>query len=301
MSAHTIELVSLKSTELSPGFTIQRALPHKQVRRVGAWAFLDHIGPVDLRPDLGMKVRSHPHIGLQTFTWMISGEIEHKDSVGAHQIIKAGEVNLMTSGNGIAHTETSVGDSGRIHAAQLWIALPNEAKTVAAEFEHYPELPQIETAAATQTVLVGEWHNQTAPVKVYTPLVAVDVQVKGQQAEAWKLNPEFEYGVLPMIGSIELNGQTVKSGEFAYIGTGNTELHWQAEAGSRVLLIGGEPLQEELIVWWNFIARSQEEIEQARRDWQAQLPRFGDLATLGEWLDAPEITGQLKASGAKQA
>ena len=138
-----LEKMVLKSSELSPGFQIQRALPQRGLRRVGAWAFLDHIGPVQLSPTLGMHVHSHPHIGLSTFTWMISGEIQHHDSLGHNLAIKPGQVNLMTAGNGIAHTEVSIGESGCMHAAQLWIALPEHAKDIPASFQNYPELPQI--------------------------------------------------------------------------------------------------------------------------------------------------------------
>ena len=292
-----LEKMVLKSSELSPGFQIQRALPQRGLRRVGAWAFLDHIGPVQLSPTLGMHVHSHPHIGLSTFTWMISGEIQHHDSLGHNLAIKPGQVNLMTAGNGIAHTEVSIGESGCMHAAQLWIALPEHAKDIPASFQNYPELPQIASPHLTETVLIGQWQDCISPVTAHTPIVGVDLHAQADYQQTFELNPEFEYGFLPMIGDLNVNGECVKTGEFAYLPTGETSLSLQASAGSRALLIGGEPLDEELILWWNLIARTQAEIEQARADWEAQSPRYGELAQLGDgWLHAPELTGNLIAS-----
>lgn len=296
-----LEIFSLHQSELSPGFQIGRALPQRQLRRIGAWAFLDHIGPVELRPGLGMKVHSHPHIGLQTFTWMVAGEIEHHDSLGYRQTIRPGEINLMTSGDGIAHTETSVGTSGRMHAAQLWLALPAHKKDTAAAFEHHQQLPQIVGNGWQTTLLVGEWLGQQSPVAVHTPLIAVDVLAQVDCHSSFKLNPVFEYGILPMEGELHVNGELVPTGSLAYLGTGHSSMQLQAAAHSRALVIGGEPLEEELIVWWNFIARSQAEIEQARADWEAQSARYGELGQLGEaWLHAPEITATLKSSGSNQ-
>lgn len=295
------ELFPLSKSELSPGFTIARALPQRLLRRIGAWAFLDHIGPVSLSPDLGMKVRSHPHIGLQTFTWMISGEIQHHDSLGYEQIIRPNEVNLMTAGNGIAHTETSVGNTGRMHAVQLWIALPKSHQQVAPSFEHHPQLPSQHQNGLHQTVLVGAWETLHAPTTVHSPLMAVDMLASSDAQATFALQADFEYGILPLIGQVSVNGVTVSQGQLAYLPCGQEHVQIHAAAGSHFILIGGEPLPEELIVWWNFIARSQAEIEQARTDWEAQSPRFGELSQLGgDWLHAPAITGHLKASGGRR-
>ena len=292
-----LEITVLNSSELSPGFQIQRALPQRGLRRVGAWAFLDHIGPVELSPTLGMHVHSHPHIGLSTFTWMISGQIQHHDSLGHNLAIQPGQVNLMTAGNGIAHTEVSIGESGCLHAAQLWIALPKEVKDMPAEFTNYPELPRITNTHLTETVLIGQWQDCISPVTAHTPIVGVDLEAHGDYAQSFELNPEFEYGFLPMIGDLSINGSLVKTGEFAYLPQGEDSVHLAASMGSRALLIGGEPLDEELILWWNLIARSQAEIEQARDDWEAQSERYGELTQLGDgWLHAPEIANKLIAS-----
>ena len=228
---------------------------------------------------------------------MISGEIQHHDSLGHNLAIKPGQVNLMTAGNGIAHTEVSIGESGCMHAAQLWIALPEHIKDIPASFQNYPEMPRIASAHLTETVLIGQWQDCISPVTAHTPIVGVDLEAHADYEQVFELNPAFEYGFLPMIGDLTVNGETVKTGEFAYLPTGESSLSLQANAGSRALLIGGEPLDEELILWWNLIARTQAEIEQARADWEAQTERYGELTQLGDgWLHAPEITGNLIAS-----
>lgn len=292
------EVLNQAKTELSPGFEILRGLPQRALRRIGAWIFLDHLGPVPVTHAEQLNVHSHPHIGLQTFTWMIEGEIEHKDSLGYQQTIQAGQINLMTAGNGIAHTEVSLNHTGRLHSAQLWIALPESHKNMPAAFENYPHLPTIDTEDSLQTVLVGAWQGQVSPVKVHTPLVSIDILAKQSHQVTLPLNPDFEYGLMVLEGSFSIEQTDFDASVLVYLPKGQTEVTIHLPANSRILLIGGEPMQEELIVWWNLVARTQAEIEQAREDWQNQSARFGNLNLLGEgWLQAPAISGTLKASG----
>ncbi|AUZ04768.1 MULTISPECIES: pirin family protein [Vitreoscilla] len=292
------EVLNQAKTELSPGFEILRGLPQRALRRIGAWIFLDHLGPVQVTRAEQLHVHSHPHIGLQTFTWMIEGEIEHKDSLGYHQTIQAGQINLMTAGNGIAHTEISLNPTGRLHSAQLWIALPDSHKNMPAAFENYPNLLAIKTDESTQTILVGSWQGQTSSVKVHTPLIAVDILSQQTHQVTLPLNPDFEYGLMALEGNFSIEQTDCDASVLVYLPKGQTEVNVHLPANSRVLLIGGEPMQEELIVWWNLVARTQAEIEQAREDWQNQSERFGNLSLLGDgWLQAPLINGTLKASG----
>lgn len=292
------EVLNQSKTELSPGFEILRGLPQRALRRIGAWIFLDHLGPVPVTHAEQLHVHAHPHIGLQTFTWMIEGEIEHKDSLGYHETIHAGQINLMTAGNGIAHTEVSLNATGRLHSAQLWIALPDSHKNMAAAFENYPNLPILKHDESIHTVLVGTWQGHTSAVKVHTPLVAVDILAKQDHQVTLSLNPDFEYGLMVLEGSFSLEQTNCDASVLVYLPKGQSEVSIDVPAASRILLIGGEPMQEELIVWWNLVARTQAEIEQAREDWQNQSERFGNLTLLGDgWLQAPIITGILKASG----
>lgn len=165
-----MQFIDLRKAELGAGFTIGRALPTRERRMIGAWCFLDHLGPVDLRNHDGMHVQAHPHTCLQTFTWMIEGEILHRDSLGSEQLVKPGQVNLMTAGRGIAHTEDSL-PGERLHAAQLWIALPAKYAEVQPAFDHYPQLPQWSRNNIEMTLLAGEFQSVVAPTRVYSPLV----------------------------------------------------------------------------------------------------------------------------------
>ena len=299
MSAQ-FEILPLAKTELSPGFEILRGLPQKALRRISAWIFLDHLGPVEVTREAQLHVHSHPHIGLQTFTWMIEGEIAHHDSLGYQQAISPGQINLMTSGDGIAHTEISLNASGRLHSAQLWIALPESHKHTPAAFENYPKLPIIDNDTYQETVLVGQWQEHVSPVKVHTPLVSVDIFAKQSHTHTLDLNPEFEYGLMVLEGSMQLQEHDLNAENLIYLPKGQSQVSIEIPQGSRVLLIGGAPFEEELIVWWNLVARTQAEIEQAREDWQNQSERFGQLAQLGDgWLQAPAITGTLKATKAR--
>ncbi|MDO5685923.1 MAG: pirin-like C-terminal cupin domain-containing protein [Neisseria sp.] len=151
-----------------------------------------------------------------------------------------------------------------------------------------------------QTLLVGTWCERQSEVQVYTPLLAVDVLAQQEVTHRWALQVDFEYGILPLEGSICVNGQHLEVGMMAYVAPGSVSVEIAAEKDARYFIIGGEPLHEELIVWWNLIARTPEEIAQARAQWEAQSARFGDLPQLGEWLHAPELSGSLKASGPKQ-
>ena len=294
------EIFTAQVRELSPGFNVRRCLPQKGLRRIGAWAFLDSLGPVSYQSGHGMHVHSHPHIGLQTFSWMIAGEITHHDSLGNHTVIRADEINLMTAGRGIAHVEISQ-DEGFVHAVQLWIALPEGRQNMNPDFRHYDNLPVWSENGLRQTLLVGEWCGRSSVVEVFSPLVGVDMAAQDECERVYELRDDFEYGVLPLDGEVVVNGRRLTVGMTAYFPTESKNIIINMPAGTRALLVGGEPMDENLIVWWNLIARSQEEIEQARAEWEEQSDRFGPhLNELGDWLHAPEITGKLRASGGKE-
>ena len=287
-----LERIEARKTQIGKGFTIARAVPSKQRRMVGAWCFLDHAGPADYGPGKGLRVGPHPHIGLQTFTWMIEGEILHRDSLGYEQIIRPGQVNLMTAGRGIAHAEDAVNnDAGRLHATQLWIALPDAERHRAPNFQHYPILPVIESSGFKVTVLAGTALGQTAPAEVFTPLVGIDFAATGKAATTVPLNPAFEHAVLTLSGEGDVEGERLAPGTLLYLGSAREQLSLRCETASRLLLVGGEPFKEQILLWWNFVARTQAEMIKATEDWNAGR-HFGEVkGSPSPRLTAPELTG----------
>lgn len=267
----------------------------------GAWCFLDHAGPADPAPP-GMQVGPHPHIGLQTFTWMIRGEVLHRDSLGNTQIIRPGQVNLMTAGHGIAHSEESQTPS-HIHAAQLWIALPESHRNGPPRFQHYPELPRTTVGDFTATVLAGEALGLTSPAEVHTPLMSVDLHADNARSAnavaTLPLRADFEHAVLSLEGDVRVNGQPLPVEELLYLPLGTPSVAIEAAPGSRLLVIGGEPMDEAILLWWNFVARTGEEIAEARAQWEAETRqpataarRFGPpLASPLAPLHAPSLDG----------
>ncbi len=261
------------------GIPIHRAIPQRVLRKVGAWCFLDHAGPADPEPP-GMQVGPHPHIGLQTFTWMIRGEMLHRDSLGSEMLIRPGQVNLMTAGRGIAHSEEAQ-EPWHIHAAQLWIALPDALRNCEPRFQHYPDLPQTRLGGLDATVLAGEALGLTSPADVHSPLMGVDLHARNATANATGVMPlrkDFEHAVLALSGNIKVNGESLPDDKLLYIPRGSESITLECEPDSRLIVIGGEPMDEAIIIWWNFVARTTEEVHEAREQWEAQLR--GDSSVL---------------------
>ncbi|HEJ9094070.1 pirin family protein [Serratia odorifera] len=287
---HSMQRIAVRHADVG-GIAIQRALPTRERRTVGAWCFLDHAGPAVFNGSSeGMDVGPHPHIGLQTFTWMIEGEVLHRDSLGSEQIIRPGQVNLMTAGHGIAHTEQTTGHPRQLHAAQLWIALPAEHAQMAPRFDHYPDLPRWKKGAVTQTLLIGQFEQYRSPVFTVSPLIALDLQWDADGHLELPLRSDFEIGLLPLIGAFEVNDEKISSGEFAYLGMNLNKLRLTAEKGSKALLIGGEPIKQPITIWWNFVAHSKQEIAAAQRDWQQGNARFPQVkGYAGPRMTAPDL------------
>jgi len=285
------ERLEARSAEIGGGLTIRRALPNRQRRTVGAWCFLDHAGPMEFAADGGLHVGPHPHIGLQTFTWLIEGEVVHRDSLGNEQLITPGQVNLMTAGAGIAHAEDSApGRAGRLHAAQLWIALPEAERRRPPAFRNHPHLPLIESGGFSVRVLAGSALGQRSPAEVYSPLVGLDLSARGPAALSLPLEPSFEHAALTLAGAVTVAGVALGPGTLLYFGPGLRELALTCESTARVLLIGGTPFGEEILVWWNFVARTREDIVAATRDWHDG--RFGIVhGSPAPPLIAPDVAG----------
>lgn len=273
-------------------FEIRRALPNRHRRTVGAWCFLDHAGPAGYSAGQGLNIGPHPHIGLQTFSWMIEGKILHRDSLGYEQWIHPGQVNLMTAGRGISHAEESPADEpGRFQLAQLWIALSRTESERDPAFEHHPELPIIERGGFRITVLAGTFSGERSPARVYSPLVGVDLVTPGPARIELPLEPGFEYAAVTLKGRPEVDGAELESGILFYLGKGRDTLAVASEESARILLIGGEPFGEDIILWWNFVARTAAEMEAATRDW-IEGRRFGAVrGARSAPLVAPDVGG----------
>jgi redox-sensitive bicupin YhaK (pirin superfamily) len=277
-----IKRISPRSTDLGDGMLVLRALPTREQRMVGAWCFLDHLGPVDFPPDRGMHVAAHPHIGLQTFTWMIEGEALHHDSLGNRQIIRPGEVNLMTAGHGIAHTEDSVTPGSRLHAVQFWIALPPEAADCPPAFAHHAELPHWQEGPAHFTLLAGSLGGRHAPTHLHSPLLGLDIRSASATELTLPLQADFEYAVLPLSGETSIAGEHFAANEFAYLRSGRETLSITLGAGTQLVLIGGEPFAQPVQMWWNFVAFERDTISLAQADWASGNSRFGPVQSPGE-------------------
>jgi redox-sensitive bicupin YhaK (pirin superfamily) len=266
------------------GLTVRRSLPKRSHRTVGAWCFADHFGPAHVER-ASMQIGPHPHIGLQTVTWLLDGEVVHHDSLGSEQPIRPGQLNLMTAGRGVAHAEeTARRTLGSLHGVQLWVAQPDATRHGDPAFEHHGELPRAELGpAATATVLVGSVDGARSTARTDTPLVGAEVEVHGDAAVP--LEPRFEHGVLVVDGELTVDGTPLRPGSFAYVGLGRDELGVGGDG--RALLLGGEPFGESILMWWNFVARSRDEVDDAFADWQAAAGRFGAVESSLPRIPAP--------------
>lgn len=262
------------------GLPIRRALPNKARRTVGAWCFADHAGPATLPADRRMNVGPHPHTGLATFSWMIDGEVLHRDSLGSELVLRPGQVNLMTAGRGISHSEESLSD--RIHLAQLWIALPDAERERAPSFQHFPELPHAAVQGWDATVLVGAFAGQRSPVPHFTPLLGVDLAAAGPACATLALDPAFEHGFMLLEGAVDVSPaghdtvETLGPGTLLYVGTGCAAVELRCAAAARLLLLGGTPFEPAPLLWWNFVGRDPAEMPVWAEDWRREDGgRFG--------------------------
>ena len=258
------------------GFRVRRALPRRGLRTVGAWCFADHMGPEVVTETSGLDVGPHPHIGLQTVTWLVDGAVLHTDSLGSEQLIRPGQLNLMTAGRGIAHAEESVRATGRLHGVQLWIAQPSLTRDGASAFAHYADLPRIDAGHGTATVFIGEYADATGAAQTDTLLIGIDLDLRSGTSQ-WQLLPNFEYAVYVISGALAIHdagrpGSLVaREGQLVDLRVHGSEMTLEVGDAARVLILGGEPLGEPLYMWWNFVGRSREEIAQAAQDWAAYV------------------------------
>ncbi|MFF8617538.1 MULTISPECIES: pirin family protein [unclassified Streptomyces] len=293
------ELLSPRHVRLGESTEVRRLLPNLGRRMVGAWAFVDHYGPDDIADEPGMQVPPHPHMGLQTVSWLHDGEVLHRDSLGSLRTIRPRELGLMTSGRAISHSEESPRSHARfLHGAQLWVALPEAHRHVEPHFQHHTDLPTVTAPGLTATPILGELDGAASPGTVYTPIVGADLALTAGAAARLPIDPDFEYAVLSMSGRAEVDGVPVLPGSMLYLGCGRTELPLRADTDAGLMLLGGEPFEEEIVMWWNFIGRTDDEIREAREDWTTGT-RFGEVKGYdGDRLPAPEVPAtRLRARG----
>jgi redox-sensitive bicupin YhaK (pirin superfamily) len=270
--------VSDSREEFVGKFRVRRALPRRGRRTVGAWCFADHMGPADVTENSGLDVGPHPHIGLQTVTWLIDGEVLHRDSLGSEQVIKPGQLNLMTAGGAVSHAEEATGHyRGTLEGIQLWVALPEATRHGSADFEHHAELPQSDLDGGVATVLIGELDGSRSPARHDTPLVGVDLSL--HRPTSVPLRRESEYGVIVLEGAVAIAGAPLQPGKLGYLGQGRDELALDVSEPTRALLIGGEPFEEPIVMWWNFVGRTHQDIDEAYASWAVQDDRFGTVAS----------------------
>ena len=270
------------------GFPVRRALPRRLRRTVGPWCFADHMGPAAVQGQAGIGIGPHPHIGLQTVTWLFAGEVLHRDSLGSEQVIRPGQLNLMTAGRGVVHAEEGTGYAGELHGIQLWVAQPEATRHGSPAFEHHAQLPQVELLGAEATILIGQLGTTTSPARRDTDHVGVDLALAGGSPVLVPLHPAFEYALMVCSGEVAVGGTAVATGQLAYLGTGRHECRLSVPAPARALLLGGRPFDEPVVMWWNYVARHRDEITAAHRSWTADdVDRFGPVVSSLSRMDAP--------------
>ena len=278
-----LDLLPAKEVVLGPGTPVRRLLPTLGRRMVGAWAFVDHYGPDDVAATSGMQVTPHPHTGLQTVSWLIEGSVHHRDSLGSDVTFGPRQLALMTAGRGIAHSEQSPVPHPRLlHGAQLWVALPDGARDTAPSFEHHAALPGFTSDGLTATVLMGSFGGATSPGTAHSPLLGVDLDLAAGADVEVPLEPGFEHALLGAAGGADVEGAPLAHGAMVYLGTGRRSVRVRIDAPTRLLLLGGEPFEERLVMWWNFVGRSGEEIAEYAERWNDGDARFGAVPGFGD-------------------
>lgn len=281
-----VELLAGRAATVG-GVGVHRLLPQRARRLVGAWCFADHLRQVPAAEPARLDVGPHPHMGLQTVTWVVAGEVLHRDSLGSEQLVRPGQLNLMTAGYGVSHSEEGAATSGgTVQGVQLWIAQPAATRNGPAAFEHHPQLPSPSLGAGRATVLVGTLAGATSPARRDTDHMGAELELRPGRA-VLPLDPAYEHALAVVEGAVRLGASTVAPGALAYLGTGRSELVVEPDAPARALLMGGVPFPEPVLMWWNYVGRDRDELAAAHRSWTDDDGRFGRVASPLARLTAP--------------
>jgi redox-sensitive bicupin YhaK (pirin superfamily) len=290
-------LLTARRVPLGKTTEVARALPDRQIRMIGAWCFLDHYGPEDVSGSAGMQVWAHPHTGLQTVSWLFDGEIEHRDSLGSHAMVRPGELNIMTAGHGIVHSEISQPDKPpMLHGVQLWVALPDALRDREPAFQSYAHLPDLIQPGVVGKVLIGEVNGTRSPALGYSPLCGAELRLEPGADVVISLHETFEYGIFSVAGTVIAESTTVGVDQLLYLGNSRRSLQLRSPFGGQVIMLGGQPFAEDIVMWWNFIGRSHQEIVEFRSAWAERDARFPPIVNRSEKaMEAPPMpTVQLK-------
>jgi len=279
------------------GMNVLRALPHRNLPTIGAWCFLDRFGPADTK----MRVEPHPHIGLQTVTWPLVGEIRHRDSLGSDADLRRGQLNLMTAGDGISHSEYSIGEEPiPLDALQFWVVLPDSARHGAPGFERHTDLPTLtlpadEGADAEATVVLGEFAGVRSPATVHTPIVGAEIVLAPGSRVRLPLRSDWEHALMLVEGDAVVAQHPLDRNGLLYLGDSRDAVEVSSDEGALLFLLGGEPFEDDIVMWWNFAGRSHDEIVAAREAWEAESatgaasPRFGAVEGHDVRIPAPPL------------
>lgn len=272
---------------------VHRVLPVRGRRMIGPWCFLDRFGPLSFKDEKVMDVAPHPHIGLQTVTWLLAGEIVHNDSLGSECLVHPGRLSLMTAGRGIAHTEeTPVRNSGLLDGVQFWVALPERHRHMAPQYQCTREQAVIDHPGGLVTGILGDFGGAVSTGNQFSPGVGAEIAIHPGRELSLPLDPGFEYGVMLVDGDATVFDTRARRNTLYYLGAGRGEFGVRSSGGARVLLIGGPPFGESILMWWNFVARTAEEIQAARQQWENR-EGFGDVPRYnGPRLTAPAFLGR---------
>lgn len=275
--AGSVEILAPRDVPLGGirAMTVRRTLPQRERSLIGAWCFCDHYGPNDLTTSAPMVVPPHPHTGLATVSWLFTGEIEHRDSAGHHAVVRPGELNLMTAGRGISHSEYSTPETTVLHGAQLWLALPDAAREVDPDFAHFAPDP-VSGAGWEARVFLGSLLGSTSPVPTHSPIVGAELRLAAGARLEVPVETAFEHGVLVDLGAVRLEGEDLAAHDLGYVEPGTSVLHLEALDQTRVLLLGGTPFGEQIVMFWNFVGRDHDDVVGYREHWQHLLASGSD-------------------------
>lgn len=281
-------ILRAKESSLPGNFTVYRALPRRELRRVGGFVFFDHFDAEAVTPER-FDVPPHPHIGLQTVTYLFEGEILHTDSLDYRQEILPGAVNWMTAGRGITHAEQVTRFQKRMHGVQSWVGLPHDKRKTAPSFEHFAaeNLPRVEFDRAKIRVLAGSLEENVSPIPTFQPLTYFDVEAPPASGAKIRVDPSHELAVYVCEGAVEIGGQPLERFDLAKLSDGAADLEFKSENGARFVVFGGEPLPEPTVIYWNFITDTVGEAKQALLDWEA-----GKFPEVGRYEKITNVSGE---------